>query len=55
MRRRTLATVYAVFCTLLLLGGSLACFVTACFAGATAMAWTVLGLALGVVFAPIGR
>lgn len=53
MRNRTLATVYAIFCTLLLLGGGLACFIASCFAGITSMALAVIGLALGIILAPI--
>lgn len=53
MRKRTLATAYAIVCTLLLLGGGLACFISSCFVGVTAMALSVVGLALGVMLAPI--
>ena len=53
MRNRTLATAYAVFCTLLLVAGGVVCFAFAWQDGITAMVESIAGLLVGVVLAPI--
>ena len=53
MRNKTWTTVYAVFCTLLLVCGGAVCFVFAYIDGILQMVEAVIGLALGVIFAPI--
>ncbi len=53
MSKRTLATAYAVLCTLLLVGGAVTCFVTAFLVGIDAMAKCVVGMAIGIFLAPV--
>lgn len=53
MRNRTLATAYAVFCTLLLIVGAVVCFPFAWQDGTIAMVETIAGLLAGVILAPI--
>ena len=53
MRNKTLATVYAVFCTLLLIGTGVVCFVFALMGGTSQTVQAVIGIALGILFAPI--
>lgn len=53
MRKNAFATAYAIVCTLLLITSAVTCFATSCFVGLTAMAKAVIGLASGVIIAPL--
>lgn len=53
MRKKTWSIVYAVFCTLLLIGGGVACFVFAYLDGIIQTVEVLIGVALGVIVAPI--
>ncbi|MBR2023873.1 MAG: hypothetical protein IJ996_05110 [Clostridia bacterium] len=53
MRNRRIATAYAVFCTLLLVGGGVVCFAFAYQDGIDSMIECIAGLLVGVVLAPI--
>ena len=53
MRKRTLATAYAVFCALLLIGGGLACLITSYLAGTMYIVYAGIGLIAGLLIAPV--
>ena len=51
--KKNLATIYAIFCTLLLAAGFVLCFVFAWKAGTWETAECLLGLVLGFALAPV--